>query len=133
MAPENPAVQIWADSEGLPGAWLFDELNPVSESGDALFLRKRTRLVFGDSVFLECDARPPAEAVAQRVFALAGGDIFGDAGRDADGAEHAAIHVADARRAAELSTVDGAVAARGAEAGVKRACDPKFEGARKQG
>ena len=47
---------------------------------NALFLGEGNELVFGDPIHLECDARAPAEAVAQRVSALARGDIFRDAG-----------------------------------------------------
>ncbi len=72
-------------------------------------------------IYLECDARASICAVAKRVSALAGGDVFGQAGGDAESAGHSGIHVGVALGAVELSGLDGAHGARGAQTRLNKA------------
>jgi len=72
------------------------------------------------AVYLECDAGASAAAVAERVFALEGGDVFGQAGGDAAGAGRSGFHVGVEVGVAELSGVVGAAGERGKEEVVRK-------------
>ena len=64
---------------------------------------------------MECDAGPPPGSVAERVFALARGDLLRQEGRDADGEGSPWIHVGRALGIAEFSCLDRATGARSAK------------------
>jgi len=72
------------------------------------------RLVWSDAVSLECDAGTSADALAERISALAGGDVFWQAGRIAGGSGHIRIYVGAEVGAFEFSVLDGRPGAGGA-------------------
>ena len=61
-------------------------LRPRADPEEDLNSEGDSRIVFSDSVSLECDAGTSADAVAERIFALAGGDLFGKARGEPPGA-----------------------------------------------
>jgi len=62
--------------------------------------------VWGVEIHLECDTGASAGAVAERVSAVAGRDIFGEAGGKPEGAGHLRVHVGVEVGAAGFSVLD---------------------------
>ena len=74
---------------------------------------------------LECDSRPPADAVAKRVSSLAGGDVFRQTGGDVEDPGLAWVCVGFTVGVVELSGVDWPAGTRDTEA---RLSDCQFPG-----
>jgi hypothetical protein len=85
-----------------------------------LFSEQGTDLARTDSIYLECDARPQAEAVAEPVSALEGRNLFGQEGGLVDVKERDEFPVGGALGTDRVSGVDGIDGARGEEAAVRR-------------
>jgi hypothetical protein len=111
-----------------------ERIDPIAGSERASFvpqraafiLRARTdAFVCSTSFCLERHARRAAEAMAQRVSALADGDLFGPVGRQDEVPGCAAIRMVVPAGITELPVLDGPGAARGAQAAVTKAmADP---------
>ena len=76
--------------------------------------------VWSDTVSLECDAGASACAVAERVFAMAGGDVLWHAGRKFDGARCIRVHVGTEVGTLEFSVLDRGPGAGGAAQALMR-------------
>jgi hypothetical protein len=85
-----------------------------------MLIGRKWKLVRGAEVHLECDAGASAGAVAERVFEVASGDVFREAGGEFEGAGHLRLLLGIEMGTAGFSFLDWEGAERGAASAVSR-------------
>jgi hypothetical protein len=95
--PESPSILVWKTRYG------------------------RSHLVRFNPFYLECNSRPPADSLAERVSALACRDLFRPEGRNVDRRKDSRFCLELSLGALELSRVDGTAGKGSPQANVIRA------------